>query len=810
MFKQCIILFAIYSFSILHGHAQHLPIPSNEIQVRLEKLNTLGSVLYFAAHPDDENTKLIAWLAQEKKYRTGYLSLTRGDGGQNLIGTEQGIALGLIRTQELLAARNIDKGEQFFSSAYDFGFSKTAAETFNFWDKNTALREAVWIIRRFQPDVIINRFPPDERGGHGHHQASAILAKEAFVAAADPNMFPDQLKEVQPWQAKRLLWNTANFGGANNTAEDQLKIDIGTYSPLLGKSYGEISATSRSQHKSQGFGSASSRGTSIEYFDFVAGSKPEKDLMEGVETSWKRIPNTAPIQHLIDALNREYQPNHPERSVPQLFALKALIQTIDNQYWKTQKIKEIDFLIQACAGLWIDATAPNMYYAQRTAFEVNVEAIVLNPGLHVELLKVNDMAVNSALTTNVLWRGKESYSWPSTTQPYWLNQPHSLGKFSVEQKDLGNPTNSQKPAIQLTFKIEGHDFTVTTPIQHKKVDPVQGETYQDIAIVPPITATLSTTNIISINGAAQKLNITFTRQDDNIASFVINTDKMTGWEVTPQTIQLDFGNQRTLSKEITLKPLSTTAAAAQLRFTWNKDTLRTIETIQYDHIPMLSWYPIAEAKVQNLQIINPIKRIAYIAGAGDLVPQALNQIGIETTLLHENQLSVAALQQFDAVVVGIRYFNISDKGDHTQKVLMQYVAEGGVALIQYNVNARMQVSDIGPYPFVLTRTRVTEEHAAVQFDKKDPALQYPNQITALDFEGWVQERGLYFADQIDNKYRTPLLIADDNENPSKGALLLVNYGKGKFVYTSLAFFRQLPAGVPGAYRLFVNLLTKEK
>lgn len=810
MLKQCIILLAVYSFSILHLQAQHPTIPSNEIQLGLQKLNTLGAVLYFAAHPDDENTKLIAWLAQEKKYRTGYLSLTRGDGGQNLIGTEQGIELGLIRTQELLAARAIDKGEQFFSSAYDFGFSKTHQETFSFWNKETALREAVWIIRQFQPDIIINRFPPDKRGGHGHHQASAILAHEAFIAAGDPNMFPEQLKEVQPWKAKRLLWNTANFGGANNTSEDQLKIDIGAFNPLLGKSYGEISATSRSQHKSQGFGSAASRGTSIEYFDLVDGTKADTALMEGIETSWKRIPNTEKIQQQIDLLNRSFLPNHPEKSIPALFVLKSLISTINNDYWKTQKTKEIDALILACAGLWVDATTTKAQYPVNTAFDVNLEAIVRNPNLAIEILQINAKPVKVDLAFNTLWKGKEVSDWSHTTQPYWLNKPHSLGKFEVTEKELGNPTNPLKPTVSFVFKIEGNEFVYRSTIQYKAVDPVQGEVYQNITIVPTITAALATDNIISINSNPQKVMITFTRHDAKIKHFDINIPKTAGWDISPQTLSLDFGNSTVLTKEIAIKPLSPIAEAAHLRFTWNKDTLRSIRTIQYDHIPTQSWFPILEAKIQNLQIINTVKKVAYIAGAGDLVAPSLNQIGIQTTVIPEGQLTPDLLKQYDAVIVGIRYFNISDNGNHTVGILQQYVEQGGVVLIQYNVNTRLQVDNIGPYPFAISRNRVTEEDAMVEFDKKDPAMQYPNKITTQDFEGWVQERGLYFAENIDSKYRTPIRIHDKEESPSNGSLLIVNYGKGKFVYTSLAFFRQLPAGVPGAYRLFVNLLTKEK
>jgi len=810
MLKHWFIFLFIYSISASRTAAQIKPTSSNEILLGLQKLNTLGSVLYFAAHPDDENTRLIAWLAQEKKYRTGYLSLTRGDGGQNLIGTEQGIDLGLIRTHELLAARSIDKGEQFFSSAYDFGFSKTHEETFSFWDKETALREAVWIIRKFQPDVIINRFPPDKRGGHGHHQASAILAKEAYFAAADPNMFPDQLKEVKPWQAKRLFWNTANFGGMNNTSEDQLKIDIGDYNPLLGQSYGEIAANSRSQHKSQGFGSASNRGQNIEYFDLVAGSKANQELLEGIDVSWKRVPNSEKIQKAITSLIQNFQPTHPQKSISSLFQLRSLIDKIQDNYWKAQKIKEIDQLILSCAGLWVEATAKQAQYSVNTTFDINLEAIVQNPGVSVKIQKVNARTIDKSLAQNILWKSNESYSYAHITQPYWLNLPHTLGKFEVAQQELGFPMNPNKPAVTFVFQINGNEIRVITDIQYKSVDPVQGERYQDISIAPSLIAKFSTDNIISVNGGAQKAQITFTRINTQLTNFDVHVDGAEGWNISPQSFHLNFEKSNTVTKEITLKPTSTSSKEAKLHFTWNNEILRSVKTIAYTHIPTITWFPIAEAKVIDLNISNPVKKVAYIVGAGDLIPQSLRQIGIETTILNEDEVSPALLKQFDAVIVGIRYFNISTKGEKITNDILNYVKDGGVALIQYNVNTRLSAPQIGPYPFTIDRNRVTEENAKIQFDTKDIALQYPNVISDQDFDNWVQERGLYFAENIDPQYRTPLTMHDKDEEDNRGSLLIATYGKGKFVYTSLAFFRQLPAGVPGAYRLFVNLLSKEK
>lgn len=810
MIRLLFILIAIQPLFFTSTQAQLKPLPSNEIEQGLKKLNTLGSVLYFAAHPDDENTRLIAWLAQEKNYRTAYLSLTRGDGGQNLIGTDQGIDLGLIRTQELIAARKIDKGEQLFTSAYDFGFSKTHEETFSFWDKETALREAVWLIRKYRPDIIINRFPPDPRGGHGHHQASAILAQEAFRAAADPNAFPDQLKHVEPWQATRLLWNTANFGGQNNTREDQLKIDIGTYNPLLGKSYGEIAAQSRSQHRSQGFGAASSRGRYIEYFELVDGEQANVELMEGIETTWKRIPNSRDIQKLIDKLIQEFRPNNPERSIPSLLELRTLISKIEDNYWKLQKTNEINTLIVACAGLSIEAYSPKPQYPINKTFQITIEAVVQNPNVNIELLTINGTTVNKKLTQNHIIQEKESMSWATITQPYWLISPHSLGKFEVEQDDLGFPTNPNKPSVDLLFKINNQDLKLSTDIMYKSVDPVLGELYQDISIAPSLVANFLTKNNISVNAQTQNIAVTFTRIDKDLQKTQVKTNPMAGWDIQPNTIDLNFEDKESITIMLKVKPLVQKPEKGNVSLIWNNQPLHGIKTIEYDHIPTLTWYPLAEAQIQNIEIITPVKQVAYIAGAGDLIPESLNQIGIETTLLKTEQVSLDALKRYDAVIVGVRFFNVNKDAHKISKIIMQYVEQGGTALFQYNVNIPNNKEQIGPYPFDIGRNRVTEEDAAVQLDTTDPAMNYPNKLSSTDFDNWIQERGLYFAENIDSRYRTPLQMNDKNEATNPGSLLIVNYGKGKFVYTSLSFFRQLPAGIPGAYRLFVNLLSKEK
>ncbi|MGN0003959.1 MAG: PIG-L family deacetylase [Sphingobacterium composti] len=818
-FKYVTLLFLLL-LSAQSGRSQIATKTASDIQIGLQKLNTLGSVLYFAAHPDDENTRLIAWLAQEKKYRTAYLSLTRGDGGQNLLGTDLGIDLGLIRTQELLAARALDKGEQFFSSAYDFGFSKTHEETFQFWDHETALREAVWIIRKFQPDVIINRFPPDRRGGHGHHQASAILAHEAFIAAADKTKFPEQLKYVSTWQAKRLMWNTANFGGQNNTSDSQLKIEIGHYNALLGESYGEIAARSRSQHKTQGFGAAASRGMSTEYFEHVAGSKAEKTLFDEIDTSWNRLPNTQSIQKLITKLNAEFQATQPQKSVNDLIQLKKVLDTYkvdsknpqssNHEYWIAQKRKEVQDLIIACVGLWVDAYTNQSQQVVNQEFLFQTEAIVRNPEVQVELISVNNQSVGQNLQTNNLWKGSGNTKSDKTTQPYWLTEPNTLGKFNIPIETVGYPTNPEFPQATFKFNINGEPISLTQEIKHRFVDPVKGEVHNPLVILPELTAETTSTILLSKNQEEKSIEVIFTRHDKSKNQFEVIIPKLDEWEISENKFVLNFTEGNLITKTLKLKPTSANTQKAILSFTHNGENLRHVKTLSYDHVPSITWFPTTEISCQNMKLTNEVRTVGYLAGAGDLVAESLEKIGIKVTKLSDKDLTAAALQQYDAVVVGVRYFNVVPNGGAIHQKLLDYAQNGGVVLVQYNVNSRLTTDKLGPYDFSLGRSRVTEEDSQFSFDEKDLALTFPNKISNKDFEGWVQERGLYFAENIDSKYRTPLRLNDKEEQPHNGSLLIAKYGKGKFVYTSLAFFRQLPAGVPGAYRLFVNLLTNEK
>ncbi len=784
---------------------------SADILQQIKKLEVFGSVLYIAAHPDDENTRLLAYLANERKFRTGYLSLTRGDGGQNLIGDEQGIDLGLIRTQELLAARRIDGAEQFFTRAYDFGYSKSPEETLQKWGHDKILSDVVWVIRNFKPDVIINRFPTTGEGGHGHHTSSAILAAEAFDAAADASKFPEQLKNgVTVWQAKRLLWNTFNFGGTNTQREDQLKIEVGMYNPVLGKSYGEMAAESRSQHKSQGFGVPAQRGESFEYFSIIKGDKPESDLMDGVDISSKRAGQPGFATSVKTLLNN-YQPGEPSLSVAALVGLRRQVSKWPAGYWKDEKLKEINKLVEASSGIFLEVTAPSPYAVTgdslRLSFTINnrsgipVKNVSIHFGDTYIVPKTAEKNANSVNVFSILIPEAAPLS-----QPYWLREGMPNGSFTVsDQKLIGKAWNDEAgPAFH--FEIEGEKFTFERPVRFKYTDPVKGEIYQPVSIVPKMTLQIEPEiNVLTQHAGENK----FT--DNNYRLFADGARLDNKERAYDKLKDLKAGSR--YSQRDLMDINAPTNAANAVTVTTLKDAAgnpyNDIREIAYDHIPAILYFKPTTQKLLKADIEVGGKNIGYIPGAGDKVPQALEQMGYRVTMLSEKDITATNLKQFDALVAGVRAYNTNLWLSNASPVLNDYVKQGGVFLVQYNTNnnAGPLRQKMGPYPFTLGRNRITDETAAVNFlIPTDPVLNYPNKITQKDFEGWIQERSIYHAENIDSNYRKIFSMKDPGEKESDGSLIVADYGKGRFIYTGIVFFRELPAGVPGAYRLLANLL----
>lgn len=784
---------------------------SSQIFQQIKKLDVLGSVLYVAAHPDDENTRLLAFLSNDKLYRTGYLSMTRGDGGQNLIGDEQGIELGLIRTQELLAARRIDGAEQFFTRAFDFGFTKSPIETFQFWDEQKILSDVVWVIRKFQPDIIITRFPTTGEGGHGHHTASAILAGEAFEAAADPAKFPEQFKYgVKPWQAKRLLWNTFNFGRVNTERPDQFKIDVGGYNSLLGKSYGEIASESRSQHKTQGFGVPSSRGTQLEYFKTIKGTEPTKTLMDGVTTNWQRL-NDPSMENDIQKLISNYSFQHPENSLPQLLNIYQTLKKSPEGYWRDQKMEQVKQIIKECIGLYIEATTKTMFAVQGDSLDVNfvadnrVGGTVSITSVTIENKKfdLNDqLPVDENVSHNLSVLIPDD---AKISQPYWLVEPMSKASYNVSDQTLiGKPQNDPETA-KVNLNINGEEMDFEIPILYKSNDPVKGEEFEPLFIIPKIEIQSNPELALSINNDPIQIKVNTFNNSSSQNNFTIKENFSSNVSETKKGEDSYYSIKNPGQKSAEMIQWS----AVQGNNVY--DSYKKI--IEYPHIPNIIYFHKAESKLIEIDLKTSGKTIGYIAGAGDKVPASLQKMGYHVTMLSEKDITANNLKQFDAIITGVRAYNIHEWLNTAHLTLMNYVKEGGVLLVQYNTNNNIGrvKGNIGPYPFTISRTRVTDENAEVQFtDPQNVLMNYPNKITQKDFENWIQERSTYQAENYEKNYKTLFSMHDANEDPAQGSLIYTDYGKGRFIYSGLVFFRELPAGVPGAYRLFANLIAGRK
>jgi LmbE family N-acetylglucosaminyl deacetylase len=819
MIKKLGTAFLIVNFSFLITHAQTpKSYTSSEILLQLKKLNVLGSVLFVAAHPDDENTRLLAYLANEKLYRTGYLSLTRGDGGQNLIGDEQGIDLGLIRTQELLAARRIDGAEQFFTRAFDFGYSKSPEETLKFWGHDKILSDVVWVIRKFRPDVIITRFPTTGEGGHGHHTASAILAGEAFDAAADPTKFPEQLTQgVTVWQAKRILWNSFNFGGTNTQREDQFKIECGDYNPVLGKSYGEIAAASRSQHRSQGFGVPAQRGSVIEYLKTIKGSAPVTDLFDDVDISWKRTAD-ASYAGMVNKIIGKYDVSQPEKSLPALVDLYTKLENLPDNYWREQKLNGVKDIIQHCSGLFLDATATTQYAIPNDSLKIN---LVVNNRTGANILSADAFINNDYIIFDQLKKNTNSVQTytmfmsqgTKLTQPYWLQSPMEKGSFNVSDQQLIGMAENDPFSVVFSMMIEGKEFKFTKPIRYKFTDPVKGELYQPVNIVPAFS--VSAVPRLTINGSGNEWEIKSFKEKNpfngyiksgNGFSPVLNKEEIIN---KGQTFKIHGSKHLSVDSK---GNIATNIVQDQL-FKADRTPFTELHQINYDHIPSISYtQPVLSTSI-SFDLKTEGNHVGYIAGAGDKVPEALQAMGYRITMLKQSDINAASLKQFDAIVTGVRTYNTNEWMNNVYEELMDYVHEGGVLLVQYNTSNQIGPvkAKISPYPFNIGRTRITDEEAKVNFlIPGHPALNHPNKITDKDFDGWIQERSIYHAEKYDTAYKAILSMKDPGEKEQDGSLIIANFGKGRFVYTGLVFFRELPAGVPGAYRLFANLIANKR
>lgn len=806
------------------------PPSAGDLQQALEKLGTVGSVLYVAAHPDDENTRLLAWLAGDRKVRVAYASLTRGDGGQNLVGTEFGPLLGVVRTQELLAARQLDGAEQFFTRAIDFGYSKSAEETLRIWGRDAVLADLVRIIRTFRPDAIVSRFdtrPPN----HGHHTASALLAREAFAAAADPASFPDG---PPPHQAKVLLENKSHWRfkpGQDLSA--YLSLDVGTYSPLLGRSFSEIAAASRTMHKSQGFGAAPELGPTLEYFEVLATAPgvtpPSVDPFGPVATDWNRYPGTARLQQHLEAARRAFSGAHPEGMLPALADARAeLLKLPPDNPARAPKLAEVETLMVAAAGIVLDPRALSPAVIPGRPAEVRASILVrCAEGVVVNAVTWPDDGHSNLpgpLARNVLTHVQHTLAMPPETPfttPSWLATPPAppvkntaAGLFSAPSPDLGIlPDGPPDLPVVFDVSLAGARFDIVRPLRHAEVDRVHGERFRPVEVLPPVSVTPAASTLMLPNGAPGDLRIRVTAHADDSSgtAFLQAPD---GYRITPESHSFTLAKAGdTADLVFVVTPPRGALGAGELiaaaRVGDRVIALRS-DPVRHLHIPGRTVLGAARVTVVPITIRLGGKRIGYLPGAGDEVAESLRQVGYEVTLLDDAVLASGDLDGFDAIVAGIRAYNVNDRLGAYNDRLMSYVERGGTYVVQYVTSTKrmpLKNGPLGPFPFAIDSDRVTDETAAlVPVDPASRTLMTPNALAPSDQEGWVQERGLYFAKTWDPRYRPLYALHDPGEEPLEGSTLVAHHGKGAFVYTGLSFFRQLPAGVVGAYRLFANLL----
>jgi LmbE family N-acetylglucosaminyl deacetylase len=814
--KNCIIktliIFLLLPVNFNWGQESY---SSSEILQSIKKLNVLGSVLYIAAHPDDENTAVLSCMSKGKLVQTAYLSLTRGDGGQNLLGNEKGDLLGVIRTQELLSARRLDGADQFFTRAIDFGYSKTADETLNIWDKELVLNDIVKVIRQFRPDIILTRFSKSQ-GGHGHHLASAILAEEAFYAAADPAAFPEHLSNLKPWQVKRLYWNTWN------PSSKAIALDIGEYNPIIGKSFSEISAKSRSMHKSQGFGVSPGRGSQLTHFDFISGDSAYTDLFDDLDLTWNRVKNGSGIEKSVNEIIKDFEPQQPGKSVAGLVRLYNKLNELDEDFWVEIKQKEIQNIIKMCSGLWLEAIVWEPGVSPGESMDVR-SMIVNRSSVPITLKKISttfsvaDTLLNEKLEQNIPLNIKQTSLIPADaeySQPYWLRNEHNGNVFNVSDHQLiGLAENGNEIKTKFYLNIFETVFEFETAGRYRWTDAVKGEQFRPFVIRPELSLSIAQPTYVFASGRTHDIHVNIKSKIKNAEGkiYLLLPD---GWQSEPKEFNFvleDKDDQSNFIFKVSASENSTQGLAELIAEMNGKSFKDQIIEIDYPHIPLQTVLQPALTKLIKLDVEFEQKRIGYIMGSGDDIPQSLSQLGYEIELLTDEDLDSKDLSIYDVIICGIRAFNTRKQLERQQKSLIEFTENGGTWIVQHNTRFGSQIDQIGPFPLSTKgRDRIADENAPLQILMPEHQIfNSPNKITEKDFEGWVQERGLYFADSWGGKLY-PLLAGNDKGEPSKlGGLLFANYGKGVFIFTAYSWFRQLPAGVPGAYRLFVNLISAE-
>lgn len=824
MLKHIWLTFFLCKTLLLSGQSQYKP-NSNEIYRDIKALNFLGTAMYIAAHPDDENTRLISYLSNFYHAKTYYLSLTRGDGGQNLLGTDLREALGIIRTQELLKARKIDGGEQRFTRAVDFGYSKSPDETLNIWNRDSVLHDLVWQIRQLKPDIIINRFDHRTSGTtHGHHTTSALLSIDAFDLAVNKNAFPEDLSQVDTWQPKRLFFNTSwwfygsrdNFEKANKS--NLISLDIGTYYPDLGLSNTEIASLSRSQHKSQAFGNTPNRGEQLEYLEIIKGDKPgNENIFDGIDTSWKRVKGGEKIDKLIKNILNNYNHTKPYESVPELVKVYNEIQKIDDVFWKKMKSNEVTGIIKSCLGLYIESIADESFKNPKDSVNLDIEIVNRSPEKvilkRIILPDGNDILYQSKILQNNKTEHLESVikTGEAYTNPYWLNRKPKEGLYNVSDKKLiGLPETPTALKLKFILEIENTPIEFESEVVYKYNDRIDGEVYQNFEILPEVSLIIEDVFIFK-NSKPKEIEVKVKSYTDEFNG-KLSLNLSENWKFSPQSYEVELKNKGAEKSFLFMvTPPNTTETIKVEPFITAKNKIfnKDIKELDYDHINLQTYLKPASSNLVNINVVSKAGNIGYIKGAGDKIPEALESLGLDVTQINiDKVLNTAELKAYDAIILGIRAFNTEKALTTKNELLFEYVKHGGTLIVQYNTTYSLLTEKVSPLRLDISRDRVTDENAKVDYiNPSHKILNYPNKITSDDFNGWTQERGLYFPSDWGTEFEPVFSIKDYDEGPYQGSLLVAPYGEGYYIYTGLSFFRQLPAGVPGAFRLLANMIS---
>ena len=756
---------AVLGAAVLLPHsARAQGISPTAASIRVQNAPERMRVLWIAAHPDDEDTQLIAWLARGRRVETAYLSLTRGDGGQNLIGNELGEALGVIRTEELLAARRIDGAHQYFARGYDFGFSKSADETRTHWPQDSLLNDVMTVMRAFKPHIVITTFSGTPRDGHGHHQVSAIVARQAYDMAGDTARFP--VKNFgAPWIPLKF-YRLARFSPQDRT----IAMNVGEYDPNLGLSYQEIAADSRSQHKSQGEGTLRRKGVVWDYLTRedsrvpAPPAKEERSIFAGLDTTRLLVQDGRVIP--------------PE--IPPSLALEAVADRQSLAVGDTAKI------------------TMTLYNRGRVPVRIESGEIHLPP----------------ALLPDSSYQWTQSFVGREITQPWWLAQPRNGDLFTPRIDGVSEDEKERQKWAHVTVtSAQGAVSDAAAPIVFHYVDRVRGDVQRPLVVAPGISITLDqAVTMARANGPFnQLLKATLRSAFRDSTSVTVNLSLPRGLsaDLSARTLLIAPGATRVVIFKVNGRLPRGTHQIAATAIAKGRSFQTGYIPIEYPHINPQRIYRPSTLTINTADVVLPARmNVAYIPGVGDNVAPVLQQLGVPLTIVDAGDIPQTDLRRFTAIVVGPRAYQASPTLQDNNEYLLQYVRNGGRLVVQYG-QGEMQRAGIMPYPITLQQRaeRVTDENAPVTFtDPQSPLLNSPNKITPGDFNGWVQERASYMPSTFDPRYRTMLAMNDPGERPNRAAILAAAYGRGTYIYVPLALFRQLPAGVPGGARIFANLL----